>query len=184
MKNLYLDTNVIISYLRKNDIFNDLSNKIMNYNNFERIGSTLTILEISSVISKQFDNIEINEAKIKNWDNLSIVEKKLLVIYYFTTKIPVKFYFTSNNEKFYIKDQDLSINVDFSKAIRIAPFFNLRTIDNLQLSSALNIRDIKNIHLDYFVTTDEVILDNAKEIQKLTHVTIIHSEKLIEIEKI
>ncbi|MFX0133526.1 MAG: PIN domain-containing protein [Candidatus Hodarchaeota archaeon] len=184
MKNIYLDTNIIISYLKKDDIFNEFSKKIMKHRNFERISSAITVLEIASVISRQFNDIEMDKSKIKNWDELSIREKKSLIISYFIFKIPIKFYFNSNIEKYYIRNQNLDINVDFSKAIRIAPFFNLRALDNLQFAAALNIRDIKNIRLDYFVTTDDIILNNSKEIQKLTNLTVIHSEKLIEIEKI
>ncbi|MHA1378663.1 MAG: PIN domain-containing protein [Candidatus Helarchaeota archaeon] len=184
MKNLYLDTNIIISFIKDDDIFNDFSTKIMAHKNFERIGSAITILEIVSVISKQFENIEISVAKIADWDKLSESEKKLLVTSYIISTIPMKFYFSTNNERFNIKNDYLDVNVDYSKAIKIAPFFNLRTLDNLQIASALNIRDIKNIRVDYFVTTDQIILDNSKKIQKLLGITIINSEKLIDIENL
>ncbi|MHA1300711.1 MAG: PIN domain-containing protein [Candidatus Helarchaeota archaeon] len=184
MKNLYLDTNIIISYLKKDDIFYNFSNKIMKEGNFERFGSAITLLEIASVISRQINNIEFDKEKIKNWKELNISEKRLFLFSYFITKIPIKFYFNSNIETYYIKNQNLNININFSKALRISPFFSLRALDNLQISAALNIRDLTNIRLDYFVTTDKLILDNAKKIQDLTNLTIIHSEKLIEIENI
>ena len=41
---------------------------------------------------------------------------------------------------------------------------------------------VKNVRIDYFVTTDSSILEQAKYIQELTNLTIIHPEKLVEIE--
>ena len=182
MKILYLDTSIIIAFLKKADIYYNISEKIMNTPTLERVGSAITILEIFSVISRQFEDIEFDEVKTPNWDSLNESAKKALVSSYFLFKLPIKFYFCLGNEKYNIKNQDYVINIDFTKAFRISPFFALRSLDGLQIASALNLRDIKNIHIDYFVTTDKIILDQGKDIQKSTNLTIIHPEKLIDIE--
>jgi len=182
MKIVYLDTNIIISFLKKEDIFNEVSRKIMNSIILERVGSVITILEITSIISKQFEQIEFDITKTPHWDTLTLPAKKVLVTSYFLTITPIKFYFNLGNENYSVKDQIHKIHVDFTKSIQLSSFFLLKTINNLQIASALNLRDIQNIPIDYFVTTDNDILDQAKAIQEQTNLTIIHPEKLAEIE--
>jgi predicted nucleic acid-binding protein len=182
MKILYLDTNIIIAFLKKDDVFNTISTKLMNAKILERVGSAITILELSSIISKQFEEIEFDVKQIPDWDSLSLPAKKLLIISYFLDKLPIKFYFNSVDEGFPIGNLLYKVHIDFSKAIRISPFFPLKALDNLQIASALNLRDIKNIPIDYFITTDKSILDQAKVIQAQTNLTAIHPEKLSEIE--
>ena len=182
MKIVYLDTNIIIASLKKDDIFYIISRKIMNTKILERVGSAITILEVSSILSKQFDEIEFDIQKIPNWDSLSLPAKKSLVTSYFINTLPIKFYFNSIDENFTIGNLLYKIHIDFSKALRISSFFSLNSLDNLQIASALNLRDIKNIKIDYFTTTDKNILDHAKAIQEQSNLTVIHPEKLGEIE--
>lgn len=184
MKNIYLDTAIIISYIKKDDIFYPLSKKIMDSNIINRIGSTITVIEISSVISRQFNNLEFSETKISNWNELNLVEKKSLIISYFLNILPIKFYYCSGSEKFKIQEKWIEFHLSFSKVYRIAPFFSLKTLDNLQIASALNIKEIRNVDIDYFVTTDETILNQAKKIQEMTDLTILHPKDLIKIEHI
>ena len=96
--------------------------------------------------------------------------------------LPIKFYYCSGSEKYKIKDEWIEFHLFFSKAYQIAPFFSLRTLDNLQIASALNLKEIRNIDIDYFATTDENILNQAKKILELTNLTIIHPKDLIKIE--
>lgn len=45
MKILYLDTNIIVFYIKKEGKFKNSSMKLMNTNIFERVGSAITILK-------------------------------------------------------------------------------------------------------------------------------------------
>lgn len=182
MKTLYLDTNIIIAFLKKGDNFNEVSNKIMNSEILERVGSAITIIEIASIISRQFEEIEFDETKTPNWDTLTALAKKALVTSYFLNILPIKFYFNVGNENYVIRDLIYKIHVDFTKAIQLSTFFSLKGLDNLQIASALNLRDIQNVQIDYFVTTDTDILNQAEAIQGQTNLTVIHPEKLAEIE--
>jgi predicted nucleic acid-binding protein len=182
MKIIYLDTNIIIAFLKKDDLFNTISKKIMNAKSLERVGSAITILEVSSILSKQFEEIEFDVERIPNWNSLSLPAKKILVTSYFIDKLPIKFYFNSIDEGFSIGTLLYKIHIDFSKAIQISPLFSLKALDNLQIASALNLRAIKNVQIDYFITTDKDILDEAKVIREQTNLTVIHPEKLGEIE--
>jgi len=182
MKNIYLDTSILISFLKSNDKYHKISKKIINANTFKRLGSPITVLELTSVISRQFNNLKFDTTNIKEWDKLNEQEKKSLIILYFLEKLPIDFYACLGNEKILLKNKDFNIQIDFSRAYRIAPLFPLRTLDNLQIASALNIRDIRNIRIDYFITIDKVILDLSKEIQKTVNLTIIDPETFMDIE--
>ena len=182
MKILYLDTCVLISYLKKDDIFHAFSKKIMNASNIERIGSSITLIETASVLSRQFLNLKFDKSKIDDWEELNLEERRALITRFLIEKIPISYYTTLGKEKIKINMQDMELHVDFSKAFKISPLFSLRTLDNLQISAALNLRDIKNLKIDYFVTTDREILNLSKVIKDSTNLTIIHSEKLVEIE--
>lgn len=182
MKILYLDTCISISFLKSDDIFHKISKTIMSAKNLTRIGSPITLLELASVISRQFQNLKFDSSKIRDWDDLNLQERKSLITLYFLQQLSIKFYACLGNEKINIKNLDFLMHIDFSKAIRITPLFSLRTLDNLQIAAALNLRDVKNFKIDYFVTTDNVILEQSKNIQKETNLTIIHPEKLIDVE--
>ncbi|MHA1279595.1 MAG: type II toxin-antitoxin system VapC family toxin [Candidatus Helarchaeota archaeon] len=182
MKNIYLDTSIIISFLKSDDTFHLTAKKIINAKTFKRIGSPITVLEITSVISRQFNNLKFDSTNIKEWNKLNEQEKKSLIILYYLEKLPIDFYACLGNEKIQLKRRDFRIQIDFSRAYRIAPLFPLRTLDNLQIASALNIRDVRNIRIDYFITTDKVILDVSKEIQKAINLTIIDPETFVDIE--
>jgi len=186
MKHLYLDTNIIISFIKKGDIFNQVAEQIINYTDFRKISSVITILELASVISRQFNDFKMDVEKVKDWQNLNLYEKKAVILYYLLNKVPVQYYACKgyNNLTIFPGDFELEISIDFYKAIYIAPLSNLRTLDNLQIASAVNIRDILGIKIDYFITTDSLILENAKSIREYTHLTIIHPQKLVELENI
>ncbi|NHI94610.1 MAG: PIN domain-containing protein [Candidatus Lokiarchaeota archaeon] len=182
MKIVYLDTCIIISYLKKDDKFHNISKIIMNASNLERIDSQITLIEIASVISRQFENIKFNDHELKGWEELNPHEKKATIILYLIEQLSINFYVNLGTEKLNLKNQDFKINIDFSKAFQIAPLFSLRTLDNLQLAACLNLKNVKNLKIDYFITSDELILNQSKIIQKLVDLTVIHPEKLIEIE--
>jgi len=58
----------------------------------------------------------------------------------------------------------------------------MKTLDNRQIVSSLNPRNIINVEIDYFITTDKIILDRAKMIQEQTNLTDIHPGKSGKIE--
>lgn len=184
MKMIYLDTSIIISFLKKDDIFHNSAEKIMGAKNLEKIGSVITIVEIYSVISRQFDNLQFDSSTIQGWETLNHAEKITSITLFFMDQLSMRFYVCLGNEKILVQNQNFNIQIDFSRACRIAPLFPLRALDNLQIACTLNIRDIKDIEIDYFVTTDEIILNNAKNIKDLTDLTIIHPDTLIEIENL
>ena len=143
MKILYLDTCILISYLKQDDIFHVFSKKIMNANNIESVGSSITLIETASTLSRQYPDLKFDKSEIDDWEELNLEEKKALITYYLIGIIPISYYTTLGKEKIKINKQDIELHVDFSKAFKIAPLFSLRTLDNLQISAALNLRDIK-----------------------------------------
>lgn len=69
-------------------------------------------------------------------------------------------------------------------ALRLASTLRLRTLDLMQIASALKIKLYCNIELEYFCTNDQTILDRANEIHQKTKILPIHAQDLQRILKI
>ena len=64
----------------------------------------------------------------------------------------------------------------------LAPDLKLRTLDNLHIAAAKNVTIIKDEYLHYFVTGDNEILNQKKEISGYLDILVISPADLIKIE--
>jgi len=76
-------------------------------------------------------------------------------------------------------DIEYQIENTFTLAYNISPFIPLRTLDIIQIASALKIKSLGNIDVQYFITNDLTILNNASKIFNLIKILPISCSEFI-----
>lgn len=177
MSIIYVDTSIIIAKYKKQDEYYKYANQILNPDKNKKCISHITLVELSSVLSRNIDNIHLSE--IEELDALSDKEKILFMIKYIIADCGFKIYnFTGLNEISSIIPKD-QISMDYQQAINISMKSKLRTLDNLHFATVKNIVTFKGINIEYFLTGDHEILENT-EISDILDMQIIHPKEYIE----
>ena len=185
MKTAYLDTNIIISLLKPTDPFYTSSKIILQSPFVKNIISTLTLVEIKSVISRQLGELLENLSdKIKDLiKNLSDEETVELIYHYLLESITFEIH-----ENLAIQESSISVYKGkifsvYSLALQLSNITKLRTLDNLQLAHSLQIHQESNEKIDYFVTGDLNFLNQIDVIRNKFPFTILAPDKLLNLEK-
>lgn len=176
MSIVYIDTSIIIAKYKQQDEYHEFANQILNSDINTKIISHISLVELSSVLSRNKENIKF--ADVKGIELLSGKEKILFFLKYIISDSGLKLQnFTGMNEITSIIPQE-QIFMDYHQAISISMRSNLRTLDNLHLATAQNIVSFKGIDLEYFLTGDHEILDN-EELSDIIGIQIIHPKEYI-----
>ena len=181
MKSIYVDTSVLIAKYKPKDEIHSSSSTILSSNFFNFIISHISLVELTSVISRQFHFIELRDVLREKIEILNFKERVLLLVNYIVQEnnLSIVQYNNFENLPFLTQTQIFS---DYSRAILQSTNTNLRTLDNLHFGAAKNIILTKNIHIDYFLTGDDEILTNKNKINKYFDFLIISPEDLVRLE--
>lgn len=87
-------------------------------------------------------------------------------------------------EKTRFANLDFTLDANFSLAFRFGSSLSLRTLDLIQIASAINIKLYNKIPIDYFLTNDQQILENGADVRNATKILPISSDDLVNILKI
>ncbi|MHA1300713.1 MAG: type II toxin-antitoxin system VapC family toxin [Candidatus Helarchaeota archaeon] len=184
MKNIYIDTNVILSYYKPNEIFHNAARKILNSKRIKLISSDLTIIELCSSISRQYSQ---NEIKISS-SAQKILEKEdeftqiMALIKYILLSLNIEFFSNPGTQNFKLNNFKLDMCLDFYQTFYISPRLKLRTLDNLHIGALFNIVSLNKIKVDYLCTNDDEILNQKKIINEITGATPINPNQLKDFE--
>ncbi len=178
---LYLDTSAILSYYDKSSVFFENTVKLFHYPEMALFSGMITILEMESVIGRNIDSfyLEIDPKSNKIYKSLSNKEKIPIITHYFIKRLGISIESASSIEKCYINDKEYDIFNTFSLALRINRDMKLRTLDAIQIASAVEIKIYNKIDLEYFVTNDGIILDRKKELYQKSHILPISTDELV-----
>ncbi|OLS19271.1 MAG: hypothetical protein HeimC3_46370 [Candidatus Heimdallarchaeota archaeon LC_3] len=184
MKNAYIDTNIVVSSIKPDDIFYSDSKKLLSNSIVNCLSSTLLLVELKAVLTKQVDNIEKNLSReIKNLIKDFTLEEKTEVFFnYVMEKIYLEILEVPTIERLDIPSYNGSIYTPYAISLKISAFTQLKTLDNLHISHIMQINHILNKKIDYFVTTDKMIQKNKMKINELLSIIVITPNKLIELE--
>lgn len=180
--NLYVDTNVIIAYFNSNDPMYQQSKKILQENNLNFFTSFITVLEFESVIGKMWINHQIQfepdiEKKITNLSEANQIKAITEICF---NKISITILPLSALEKIFFNNLEYLIENTITFALKICPSIHLRSLDIVHLGSALKIKNLSTNDIEFFLTNDQIILNNAQEIRnKLKFIPISCVELLI-----
>ena len=183
---IYLDTNVILSYFDIRDHFHLQNRTLLKQVDITFVTGFITIIEYESVISRlwRVNQIQFDEEILEMINNLpehvqvrSITETCLNLLN--LTILPV-----SGLEKIKLTNEEYLVENSFSIAYELGTHLSLRTLDTIQIASALKIKHYTNFNVEYFLTNDKNILNNAKDIRKTTQIIPLSSKELSSILKL
>ncbi|MHA1675383.1 MAG: hypothetical protein ACTSYI_17365 [Promethearchaeota archaeon] len=177
---LYLDTSAILSYYDKSSKFFENTVKLFHYPEMALYSGLITVLEIESVIGRNIGSFYLEiDPKSKNiYESLSNKEKIPIITQYFIRRLGISIESAASIEKMEIDDKEHNILNTFNLALRINREMNLRTLDAIQIASAVEIKIYNNINLDYFVTNDGIILDHKQELYQKSRILPISTDDL------
>lgn len=181
MKTIYVDTSVLIAKYKPNDELFEVSQKILELRKFKSIISHISLIELVSVISRQFIYFKFKGEVGERMRLLNFKEKVLFSLNYIIQDNDLLVLQHNSFEKLpFITESQ--IYADYGRALILAPDTKLRTLDNLHIASAKNITLLKDEYLYYFVTGDNEILSKKKEISEYLGTLVISPFDLIKIE--
>lgn len=180
---IYIDTNIILSYYDNKDPFQNQNKTIFEQQDLTFITSFITVIEFESIIGRLWRNnqIQLNlniEQKIQSFP---IPIQIIILTETCFNRLSIIILPVSSLEIFQFKDIMYPIENTFSLAYRIGPQIQLRTLDTLQISSAVKIKQYTNYDVEYFLTNDKNILNNKPIIRTKTKIIPISSDDLIQI---
>jgi len=130
LKNIYIDTNVILSYYKPNEIFHNAARKILNSKRIKLISSDLTIIELCSSISRQYSQ---NEIKISS-SAQKILEKEdeftqiMALIKYILLSLNIEFFSNPGTQNFKLNNFKLDMCLIFYQTFYIK--LDMQILDN------------------------------------------------------
>ncbi len=184
MKSAYYDTNVVVSTINPNDPFFAESKQLLTSSIVRNISSVLLLVELKSVLAKQIANLEFTlPEKAKDLlHNLSLLEKVEIFFNYIIDSINLEIYENTTTEQIQVSSQYIIAPAQYTVALRIAANTQLRTLDNLHIAQILLLERNPDIHIDYFVTGDEMIRSKKKQLNGLALITTVTPAELLNLE--
>lgn len=183
---LYVDTNIILSYYNDQDPFNRQNRIILEQQSLTFTTGFITVIEFESAIDKLWRNNQI-QLKLNITQIIQNIPLPLQIIIITETcfnRLPIVILPVSSLELFQFKGIKHTIENTFSLAYKIGPQIQLRTLDTIQIASAVKIRQFTNYNIEYFLTNDEKIIEKTALIRNKTSIIPISSEDLLKLLKI
>ena len=181
MKEIYLDTNVLLSPFHAGDPFAAQCLQILRTKRIAKVTSPLTFVELCAVISKlRHEGVLVLERQIE--DRLSKL-KPSGQVYALAT-----FFLSFGSVKIAGMDTVVETSFDgfsvttlleFMEACSVAPSTLLRSLDNIHLA-AVNIMVRQGRTIESFVTCDRGILERGEELKKVIDVPVVSPAGLVE----
>jgi hypothetical protein len=183
---LYLDTNIILSNYDTKDPFQNQNKKILEQEGLTFITSFITVIEFESIIGRLWKNnqIQFNLDIEKRIQSFPIPIQIIILTETCFDRLPIMILPVSALELFQFKGENHTIENTISLAYRLGPQIQLRTLDTLQIASAVKIKHYTPYNMEYFLTNDKNILNNKSDIRIRTNIIPISSDDLITILKI
>ncbi|MBN2156484.1 MAG: PIN domain-containing protein [Candidatus Lokiarchaeota archaeon] len=177
---VYLDTSVILSYFDESSTFFPTTQKLLKFPNLELITGFITVLEMESVINRSFSSLsfQFDKEADKIFDLLSKSEKISAITEYFLTHLEIRIESTASIEKYQMRGVKIDVYNTFQTALRINRDLGLRTLDAIQIASAVEIRILNKVNVEFFVTNDKIILQNKQNLFQKARIVPISSEDL------
>ncbi|MFV2014396.1 MAG: hypothetical protein ACC656_03130, partial [Candidatus Heimdallarchaeota archaeon] len=133
MKVVYLDTNLYIALLKHNDINYPLINKIITQPHLSFVTSPITIVELSSVIAREYENLHLDnlfdELEIEKDDPNASSEIILFLIDYLISQTKTEIISDPQIEQINYFIHKYMMNPVFKIAILDSSKIRLRTLD-------------------------------------------------------
>lgn len=188
MKNIYVDTNLILGPFRKQDQNFIFMEKIKSQKHLDLVSSTLSIVEMYSVLFRQYDYfmkevqtiyLSSDEDKMQDFSvrNQIFLAIECLLRYYNINIID-----DGESDLFSIHGKGTRIDPIFSLALKIEGGNGLKTLNLLHYSYAKYFTDYRDIPIDYLVTSDTGFQSARAKLKTDSPIVILSPETQIDIE--
>jgi hypothetical protein len=184
--NIYIDSNTILSQFLPKDKFRQLNQLLFRQPEINWISGFISVIEVKTVLGRNWreNKLKIEPAfeKILTKFSESIQIQRLTE--YCLQTLPIQIISICMQENLVLNKIEYDTDVNFNLAYRMSAVLNLRTLDLIQIAAAMNIKLYHNISIDYFLTNDQLILDNTPKILQSTKIIPISSQDLVNLLKI
>jgi len=189
MKNVYIDTNILIAAFMPEDVFSESSRKIYSKLgvDYEGYTSPLSLVEIAGVISTRLSEFptELMPIKVrKKLQNLSSDEIAMLITYYIADRDGLNFFHVSSDAKIRIKGRSVFMPTILSHAFTHSLKLGLRAFDAYHYATAYDLVHLYNTPLLFLISNDKHFLKLRNTIGKLLNLTVASSDEFAQIEKL
>jgi predicted nucleic acid-binding protein len=180
---IFLDTNILISYLFSDESFHEESVKILNQKTWSFYTGPFSILEFKSKIGELWRDkkIQISSTNQEKIENLSDSQQVKILSEICLLQLPIEIITTSIQEKVQILTKSYLMDVNLCLALKLAHLLKLKAPDLIQIASAINIKIGDKANIEYFLTNDMKILKLAQQIYQIGKILPISSRDLIQI---
>ena len=146
----------------------------------------ITLLEFQCVLGRMWreKKLELNEEMLKELNKLPEHHQIKAISRYCFKKFNVKIVSIQGIAKLNFNDEMYEIDKNFFTAYKISPKLTQRTLDSLQIATAINIKLYSNYNIEYFLTNDTNILKSSANIRTLTQIIPVSSEDMASLLKL
>jgi predicted nucleic acid-binding protein len=189
MKNLYIDTTILLAAFMPEDPFFESSRKtyLKLGVDYEGYTSPLSLVEVAGVISSRLTEFPpelISQEIRKKLRMLSPNELARLTTYNIMSKDGLNFFHVPSDAKMDIQGRTVSMPTILSHALIYALKLGLRAFDAYHFATAYDMVHLYDIHLSFLISNDEHFLRLKKAMGKLLNLTVASSDEFAQIEKL
>ncbi len=179
---IYLDTNILLGYFNKKDIYYTEIHEIFNQIGLDFYISPITLIEFECKIGVFWVSHELilEPDDLVLIDQLNFAKQVTAVVELLLRKLPIHIISQTTIEQLLINKQNYAIEDTLVYAYKLGCNLQLWAMDTLQIASALKIRIFSKIDLQYFLTNDQLILDKRNQVHQKTRILPISSASLLQ----
>lgn len=179
---IFLDTNILISFINTTDLFHTECKEILSKNHLNFIVGLLNLIEYRCVMNRMITekNLKFDLALQKILNPLTAAQQIENLTEYIIAKIPLKIVTASTIENLQILEETYSTENGLILAYKLAKEIPVKTLDLMQICSALKIKFLSQVKIDLFLTNDKMMLDKKEIILKKTKIQLKSSQELRE----
>lgn len=189
MKNVYVDTNILLAAFMPEDPFFESSRKIYNKLGVDYKGYTspFSLVEIAGVVSSRLGEFstKLMPVKIrKKFRDLSFDEIAMLITYYIMGKNGLNLFHVPGDVKISLRGRSVFMPTILSHALAHALRLGLRAFDSYHYATAYDLVHLYNIPLSFLISNDRHFLKMRTTIGKSLNLTVASSTEFTQIEKL
>ncbi|MEX2680053.1 MAG: type II toxin-antitoxin system VapC family toxin [Candidatus Sigynarchaeota archaeon] len=183
---VYLDTNILVSFFHDKDLFHKPAAALIGQSAISFVTGLITLIEFEAVIGRLWASKQLSvEKKVEDLiKNLPLPYQIKAIVEFCFMKVPVRIIPEMALETFDFNGERYTVDNTFNLAFKICPEFRLKTLDTMHVASAVKIKNYRGINIQYLVTTDDSILNEANGIHAISNILPISSADLCKLHKI
>jgi predicted nucleic acid-binding protein len=181
MTTAYLDTNILIALVKSNDNDHSASLDLIKKFPGEFVTGTITLVELSSVLSREFENLHLEDIFNAINDDLNHQEIILVIIGYLLQLSKLKILSDPPIEPLTFLRSTPDVNPIAKLAIKLSYEVQMRTLDLFHFGTSYYYHLLENPKITYFVTADAELLKKGKNYTADSGIIFIEPQALLDL---